>query len=1197
MTPVPENSIRHFAIVARNGFRTAAVYALGAVLLTFPQAGLSQTATLVVDPARYGPYNAIAFPAGPGLRMPLQDVHDPLLEPSSPWTISCWVKADDPISGLELVAGLGDVTGEYPRYLALEPGRATLWMGGENKLSAPFALPKGSWRLLTATFDGNSFSLFGDGRLLTSGNLTRGTAAAVLQIAPPALVPAQAAHLGGRIAAFVVQRRALGADEVARLKGTPPAFDLLNWDIDAKPWPLQTRGQAGYEAPQDPGQLPTSKAPYSKPVAIRREPIGESLTPREAGNWTFSDGWRMREAPAVTSSGEQIATVAFPAGDWMRATVPGTVLTTLIDDGVYPDPYYGLNNLAIPESLNKQDYWYRNVFTLPAQVASALESGHVELTFEGINYAAQIWLNGIELGTMKGAFRRGTFDVTNALHAGRENVLAVRIAPPPHPGIPQEQSVLGGPGENGGAMELDGPTFLATEGWDWLPAIRDRDSGLWQPVTLTVSGQVKLGDAQVVTTFANHDYAHAAVLITVPVRNLSGKPLETTVDASIETVAVHKTVTIPPGASEIKLKPEEFPALRIEHPRLWWPNGYGRPELYTLQLTVRREGHVSDQRQIRFGVREVSYELSLLDATGHLQRVEYTPANGALHDAAVVDVRHAGMREIASADGAALKIAEDKRTGYQYRSVVSSLAPGAEHSPAVRQSTDLGTAPYLVIVVNGVRIAARGGNWGMDDARKRVSRERLEPYFRLDRDANMNIIRNWVGQSTEQTFYDLADEYGMMVWNDFWESTQNYNIEAEDPQLFLANAEDTIEHFRNHPSIVLWCGRNEGVPQPILNEGLDALTRQLDGTRFYSPSSNQINLQQSGPYSYQDPSLYYTSLNRGFSVETGTPSMSTLESFQSTTPPADQWPMDDVWAYHDWHAEGNGKVQPFMQELEAEFGAPTSLPDFERKAQMLNYVDHRAIFEGMNANLWTPNSGRMLWMTQPAWPSMMWQILSSDYDTQASFYGTKKAAEPLHVQLNLATHQVDVVNTTPFAQEGLMVSARIYSLSNTLLSNKTQSMSVKADDVAHSFVLEANTFANPGAVLVALTLSKADGSPVSRNLYWIAADSASYRSLTKLPSVAMQMTASAALEGDESVLSVRLRNDGPVASLANKLTLLDDSAQRILPAYLSDNYVSLLPDESQVITIRFPRKIGRKEAQVTLRGWNALPQSIKVKLP
>src|SRR6201999_1424856 len=120
----------------------------------------------------------------------------------------------------------------------------------------------------------------------------------------------------------------------------------------------------------------------------------------------------------------------------------------------------------------------------------------------------------------------------------------------------------------------------------------------------------------------------------------------------------------------------------------------------------------------------------------------------------------------------------------------------------------------------------------------------------------------------------------------------------------------------------------------------------------------------------------------------------------------------------------------FMAEVQSEFGAPTSLEDFERKAQMLNYVDHRAIFEGMQAHLWAPNSGRMLWMTQPAWPSNMWEILSSDYDTQASFYGTMKAGEPLHVQLDLSNYDVDVVNTTNMAEPNATITADVFSLDN-----------------------------------------------------------------------------------------------------------------------------------------------------------------------
>ncbi len=118
-----------------------------------------------------------------------------------------------------------------------------------------------------------------------------------------------------------------------------------------------------------------------------------------------------------------------------------------------------------------------------------------------------------------------------------------------------------------------------------------------------------------------------------------------------------------------------------------------------------------------------------------------------------------------------------------------SLTLAGETSPAVRDIDTTALTPYLAIRVNGVRIAARGGSWGTDDSRKRIERERLEPYFRLHRAAaNLNIIRNWLGQNTEEVFYDLADEYGLLVLNDFWASTQDFQVEPQDPQLFLPNA-------------------------------------------------------------------------------------------------------------------------------------------------------------------------------------------------------------------------------------------------------------------------------------------------------------------------------------------------------------------------------------------------------------------------
>jgi len=1158
------------------------------ILFTFAAPSYSQLA-VTTEPAFYGPYNAIFLPDGDGLHKPLVK-DDSILRADSPWSLYAWVKPVDSPKASTVIAGVGDPSDEFFRGISLDNGHVLLSIGKDNSLSASASLAPGTWHFLAATFNGNEFTLFVDGAKVASGKLDVGSISPVLEIAPPALPSTNWQHFGGTIASLTLLRKALTPDEIKQLSTPPGDFANAEFEEGSKPWPVQTRGQAGYRAPQDPSTMPRSKAPFSRPEA---KPLHAQEIVQANGDsqWTLAAGWTMLPAPKVSADGAAISQPNFKTSDWMSATVPGTALTTMVDRGIYPDPDYGLNNLSIPESLNKQDYWYRVEFHLPKQARDR----RLTLAFEGINYAASVWLNGQPLGSIKGAFIRGVFDVTSIAKPDRANVLAVRVSPPPHPGIPQEQSIKGGPGENGGIMCLDGPTFVATEGWDWIPAIRDRDTGIWQPVTLTATSTVKIGDAQIVTTLPLPDTSSADVEITVPLENDSISPSTGTLKGAFGDTTVTKQLTVPPGKSSVTLSPKEFSQLTVQHPRLWWPNGYGKPDLYTLHLSFTVGTTQSDAKDVRFGIREITYELSLFDSTGHLRRVEYSPTTAREKSEQVVDVRHQAMREIPASDPFPAAFPPEWKDGW--KSWVASLMPAGEKSPSIKMLDDTRASPYLVVKVNGVRIAARGGNWGMDDSRKRVSRERLEPYFRLHRDAHLNIIRNWVGQNTEEVFYDLADEYGLMVWNDFWESTQNYNVEAEDPALFLDNVRDTILRSRNHPSILVWCGRNEGVPQPIINEGIIDLVRTLDGTRYYFPSSNQVNLQNSGPYKYMDPTLYYTTLNHGFSVETGTPSFSTLESFRAWIPKEDQWPIDDVWAYHDWHASGNGEMAPFMAQMQAEFGAPTSLEDFDRKAQMLDYVDHRAIFEGMNAHLWAPNSGRLLWMTQPAWPSNTWQILNSDYDTQSSFYAVKKACEPLHVQLDLSNYDVAVVNTTNDAQSGLTVVADVYSLDNKLRLHHEEKRDAPADVTTEGLKLDlAPLLASEQIVLVNLQLRDASGKILSRNLYWLGAQNSSYRRLNHLAAATLSATASSTRAGDNVRIQVELRNTGTVASLENKLTLVNASdGSRILPAYYTDNYVSLLPGESRDIEVEYPAKSAPGAPQLTLRGWNLPQQTIAVK--
>ena len=184
------------------------------------------------------------------------------------------------------------------------------------------------------------------------------------------------------------------------------------------------------------------------------------LFPVNDREWILSGGWMLAEANAPVNSDNSIFNTAFNTSGWLNATVPGTVLTTMVDQGIYPDPYFGLNNLAIPDSLCRTGWWYRIAFRTPEK----LPHQEAWLTLNGINYKADIWLNGKLTGKMAGAFSAGNFNITSLLKKDNDNILAIHIFPPPNPGIPQEESALTGPGPNGGQLCLDGPTFISSEG-------------------------------------------------------------------------------------------------------------------------------------------------------------------------------------------------------------------------------------------------------------------------------------------------------------------------------------------------------------------------------------------------------------------------------------------------------------------------------------------------------------------------------------------------------------------------------------------------------------------------------------------------------------------------------------------------------------------------------------------------------------
>ena len=940
---------------------------------------------------------------------------------------------------------------------------------------------------------------------------------------------------------------------------------------------LQEATNKGLSAPQNPATLPRSFAAVEMPARKAKQAVRTRLEPDSNGNLILRDGWEMSvESPALPTPAA-LSKPGFNTANWHNATVPGTVLTTLVDQGLFPDPYFGLNNLAIPDTLCRTPWWYRIAFVLPPERYGK----RTTLEFEGINYAAEVWFNGRALGQIKGAFIRGIFDITGLLQPSGENILAVRILPPPNPGIPHEQSAAAGMGPNGGQLCLDGPTFISSEGWDWIPGIRDRNIGIWQDVKLRFSGEVRLEDPQVITILDLPDTTTAYLSINAGIKNMGDQDESVLLRARIEDVEIEQEFRI--GAGQLvkaSLSPEHFEALILQNPRLWWPNGYGHPELYRLELQLTdQQGLLLDRTSLRFGIRELSYELNV-DAPGRPnRRVEYRPVNVLASGKPFLD--NLKRREVIPGTW------------------IPGLMPEAD-TALLSMLGDPLMEPFLVIRVNGRRIFCKGGNWGMDDGMKRVSRERLEPYMRLHRDANFNMVRNWTGESTEAVFYELCDEYGMLVWNDFWMSTEGYNLYPMDEALFLANARDVVLRFRNHPSIAIWCPRNEGFAQPGIEEGLAAIVAAEDGTRLYQGNSRHLNLRPSGPWNYfPDPSQYFVRESGAFNTEMGTASVPTAETIRKFIAPEDLWPIGDVWHYHDLHIDEASTwayQKEYLEAIDSDFGqTANSLDEFCRRAQFINYRSHRAMFESWNSRLWQNSSGLLLWMSHPAWPSMVWQTYSWDYETHGSYFGSKKACEPLHIQMNLPDQKIVAVNTSLRSFSAAHASLNVHDLTGVVIHRQEVTIDFKANSLTECFNTSLPESAL-GLLYFRLQLRDADGRVLSENAYWH--NPGNVRDLSDLmtvPQVGVSGSMAEEAAGRKSMRFV-LTNKSEHPAVDIKMNLRSSGTdEAILPAFFSEGYFTLLPGESRIIELNAPA-MPATECYISAEGFN-VPRIPIVKIP
>jgi beta-galactosidase/beta-glucuronidase len=824
---------------------------------------------------------------------------------------------------------------------------------------------------------------------------------------------------------------------------------------------------------------------------LNREPKDNKL-------YLSGGNWKIRRSTDVKSKGEEISKPGYVNDDWVVATVPGTVLVSYWNSGALPDPNYGDNQLMISESFFNSDFWYRNEFQIP----SDFKGERMFLNFDGINWKAEIFLNGEKIGRIDGAFIRGTFDVSDLIKPGQINSIAVLIKKNDNIGVIKEATATYHD-KNGGILGADNPTYHASIGWDWIPTIRGRNIGIWNDVFLSATGSVTIEDPLITTDLKLPDTTAADINIDVTLQNHKPKTVNGILTGTYGDIKFEQEISLDPSSSKlVKLNPTNNPKLHLLNPKLWWPKGYGEPNLYNVELIFKTTDGISDKKEFKSGIRKMTF---------------------------------------------------------------------------------IETNQILNIYINGRRFIARGGNWGFPESNLEYRGREYDIAVAYHADMNFNMIRNWVGQTADDEFFEACDRHGIMIWQDFCLANPADGPDPDNPQMFIDNARDVIKRIRNHPSMAIYVGRNEGNPPPVIDTVLRLMINELHPGLHYISNSASGVVSGGGPYRALPVRDYF--LLYGYNKlhsERGMPNVMTFESLKQTLPESALWPQNSLWGMHDYCLESAQSAASFNQMIETGFGKAGDAKKFTEHAQWINYNGYRGMFEGRSLY----RQGLLLWMSHPAWPSMVWQTYDYYLEPTAAYFGCKKACEPIHIQWNPVFDNIEVVNNNARNRTGLTAKAQLINMDGSVQWEKETRLDCKEDSTAICFKLEFPKSLS-SVHFIRLILKQGDKN-ISENLYWRGLVDGNYQALNNLPVIKLQNSTKVVRSGKDWILTTSIKNNTGVPALMIRLKVIGkNSASRILPVFYSDNYISLMPGETRVITMNLKDEdtLG-EEPVVEISGYN-----------
>ncbi|MFI2742116.1 glycosyl hydrolase 2 galactose-binding domain-containing protein [Zhouia sp. PK063] len=849
--------------------------------------------------------------------------------------------------------------------------------------------------------------------------------------------------------------------------------------------------------------------------------------------YELTKDWVCLPIKKVNAPGTQISQQNFNLKKWKPATVPGTVLTTMLNNGEVPDPFYGMNNEKIPDIYNVgrayYTYWFVTNFS---EKASSKEQ--VWLTFRGINYSVDIFLNGKKVNKepFKGMFLRKTFNITNFLNASGKNRLAVLVHPADEVGNPNG-------GQGGDGTIAKGVAHQYTAGWDWIQPIRDRNTGIWDKVFIEKTRAVNLKNPHVVTLvdgkrMPGANQKPAILKVSAELQNIQKTPVSGVLKYELNNKTIQQKVTLPAQTtSEIQL-----PDFEIENPKLWWPSGYGNQNLYNINIQFVTDDKISDEEKVTFGVREIQTKWN-----------EHTRSKQIFVNGQQIFIK--GGNWIIS--DAMLRFSKER------------------YDAEIRFHRDMN--------LNLIRI------WGG------ALPERPEFYEACDKYGLLVMQDFWMSGDCNGRWVDPMKKEDQWTRRQYPDDHQLFINSAADAVKMLRNHASLAMWCGGNeitpPQDILHALKDSIIPD------LDGTRWFVDYSNSDEMSYNFKGGNGDGPYGIQDISTFWAERTWPFNSEVGSVGTGDATSLKRFLPKEHQViPVeakgtekvsDPVWTYHKYIAYGNAIDK---------YGKPTNMEDFATKAQLVNYNQYRGLMEGFSAHMWDWYTGVIIWKTQNPWTALRGQMYDYYLDPNACLYGLRSGSESIHAMYDPVKGNIMIVNNSFEPQNDVMLRINAFSIEGektqlTQVFTYTEPSSVR---LILSLKDKVDKMSAKEGMFLSVQLLNLNQEIISDNFYWLPDANGDYSGLQHMQKAHITATTK---KISETEVELTLKNSSKEISFFNRISLIDKKTkQRLLPTFYSDNYVSILPGEEKKIILSY-KDLNPQNNLIEIEGWNTSSFSIK----